>query len=49
MLRHVAKEQYRLSSEALYEYLLANIDVRSEKPQLQVDGRAIEDYDHPLT
>ena len=36
-------EQYRLPSEAVYEYVVASIDVGLEKLQVQVDGRTIEE------
>ncbi len=41
-------EQYRLPSEAVYEYVVASIDVGSEKLQVQVDGQTIEQYDYPM-
>ena len=41
-------EQYRLPSEAIYEYVVASIDVGLEKLQVQVDGRTIEQYDYSM-
>lgn len=41
-------EQYRLPSEAAYEYVVASIDVASEKLQVQIDGQTIEQYDYPM-
>jgi len=41
-------EQYRMPSEAVYEYVVASIDVGREKLQVQVDGRTIEQYPYPM-
>lgn len=34
--------------EAVYEYVVASIDVGLEKLQVQVDGRTIEEYDYAM-
>jgi len=36
-------EQYRPPSEAVYEHVVASLDVGLEKLQVQVDGRTIEE------
>lgn len=41
-------EQYHLPSEAVYEYVVATIDVGLETLQVQVDGRTIEQYSYPM-
>jgi putative transposase len=41
-------EQYRLPSEAIYEYAVASIEVGSENLQVQVDGQTIEQYDYSM-
>jgi putative transposase len=41
-------ERYRLPSEAVYEYVVATIDVGLETLQVQVDGQTIERYSYPM-
>jgi putative transposase len=41
-------EQYRLPSEAVYEYVVASVDVGLETLQVQIDGQTIEQYDYPM-
>lgn len=41
-------EEYRLPSETVYGYVVASIDVGSERLQVQVDGRTIEQYDYSM-
>lgn len=41
-------EQYRMPSEAVYEYVVASVDVGLEKLRVQVDGQTIEEYNYPM-
>jgi hypothetical protein len=41
-------EQYRLPAEAVYEYVVATIDVGLETLHVQLDGRTIEQYDYAM-
>jgi putative transposase len=41
-------EQYRLPSEAVYEYVVATIDVESETLQVRVDSQTIGQYSCPM-
>lgn len=41
-------EEYRLPSEAVYEYVVATVDVGLETLQVQLDGQTIEQYNYPM-
>lgn len=41
-------ELYRLPSEAVYEYVVASVDVASQKLQVRMDDRLIEQYAYPM-